>query len=274
MPENDLNKGQLVTDPDLNNADLVGQQGLTDQSATDQNQELLADGTDPNKTVKYSELKKATDAKNAEATARKEAEEKAAYAQRQLELVMAQQQGQQMAQPQAAPKTSLEQAMLEYGVTSDELYGDVIIKVMARKDEIDNAIRQQQNAVFANQQFVSTHPDVAQVVGSVNPMSGQVMTMSPEFAAVIAKKPYLAGACSTVESMYQIVMQERKLAEFEKNQVSLQEHQNRQGVDTATQPMGGSAAGGGGAGDQHNQPLMNREQVAEWDRKLDSGEQI
>ena len=79
--------------------------------------------------------------------------------------------------------------MLEYGVTADELYGDVMIKVMARKDQIDNAVRQQQNTIFANQQFMATHSDVSQVVGSVNPATGAIMTNRPELAAILAKKP-------------------------------------------------------------------------------------
>ncbi len=265
MPEKDLNNDQPVTDQDLNKADLVDQQGLTDQPATDQKQDLLADGTSKDKTVKYSEFEKA----NKKA---KDAEEGRLFAERQLELVVAQQQGQQMTQGQTVPKTSMEQAMLEYNVTADDLFGEVMIKVMARKDEIDNVVRQQQNTSFANQQFISTHPDVAQVVGSVNPATGQVMTMSPELAAILVKKPYLTGACTTVQAVYDIVMQERKLVKFEQNDAANKEHQTRQDVETATQPLGGSAAGGGGEGEPQPQKLMNDDQVAKIQARIDSGD--
>ena len=265
MPDNDLNTDQAVTDQGLNNADAATQQDLTDQAVADQKQDVLADGTDTNKTVPYAKLKEASDA-------RKEAEEKAAYAQRQLELLQAQQAGQQVSPVNVQPKTSMEQAMLEYGVTADELYGDVMIKVMARKDQIDNAVRQQQNTIFANQQFMATHSDVSQVVGSVNPATGAIMTNSPELAAILAKKPYLVGACTSVQATYEIVVQERKFAEFEKKQAAITEHQTRQGVENSTQPMGGSAAGGGGAGDIQDEKLMTREQVDATQARIDSGE--
>jgi hypothetical protein len=273
MPENDLNTDQPVTDPDLNSAGAVNQQDLQAQSVDEQNQNVLADGSDPNKPVPYAKLKTAIEAKNVEADARKQAEEKAAYAQRQLELMQAQMTGQQNAPQQNAPRTSMEQAMQDCGATADDLYGEVIVKVMARKDVIDRAMSQQQNVAFANQQFVSTHSDVLQVVGSVNPSTGQVMTPSPELAAIILQKPHLAGACTSVQAMYDIVMQERKLSELEKNHAALQQHQTRQGVDTATQPLGGSAAGGGGSGEQtQGQDLMTRAQVDDIERRLAAGE--
>ncbi len=258
MSENDLNTDQVITDPDLNNADAVDQQSLTDQVATDQNQEVLADGTDVDKTVKYSELKKATDA-------RKVAEEQAAYAQRQLELMQSQQ------QVPATPLSSTEQAMKELGLTADDLYGSNQLLVLNRKDQLDAQKMQQQNSAMMNQQFVATHPDASQVVGSVNPGTGQIMTMSPELAGILAIKPYLRGACIDVQSTYNIVMQERKLKEYETKQASINEHQVRQGVDNTTLPLGGSAAGGGGAVSQ-NQKLLTREQVAETERKIASGE--
>lgn len=262
MPENDENIEQPVTVPN-ETGQVVQGQGETVEPATQQVTENIEQNQE--KTVPYDRFKEVNDKK-------KEAEEKAAYAQRQLELLQAQQAGQQTAQPATQPKTSMEQAMLEHGVTADELYGDVMIKVMARKDQIDNAIRQQQNTVFANQQFIATHPDVSEVVGSVNPATGAIMTNSPELAAILAKKPYLVGACTTVQAVYEIVIQERKFAEFEKKEAANTEHQTRQGVDNSTQPMGASAAGGGASGEPQNQKLMSREQVDAVQARIDSGE--
>ena len=96
MPDNDLNTDQAVTDQGLNNADGATQQDLTDQAVADQKKDVLADGTDTNKTVPYAKLKEASDA-------RKEAEEKAAYAQRQLELLQAQQAGQRVSPVNVQP---------------------------------------------------------------------------------------------------------------------------------------------------------------------------
>lgn len=268
MSENDLNTDQVITDPDLNNADAVDQQSLTDQVATGQNQEVLADGTDVDKTVKYSELKKAIAGRDEEAAARKAAEEQATYAQRQLELMQMQQQ-----KVPAQQLSSTEQAMKELGLTADDLYGSNQLLVLNRKDQLDAQKMQQQNSAMMNQQFVATHPDASQVVGSVHPVTGQLMTMSPELIGIFAMKPYLRGACIDVQSSYNIVMQERKFKEYETQQASIQEHQIRQEVDNTTLPLGGSAAGGGGAGVvSQNQKLLTREQVAETERKIASGE--
>lgn len=275
MPETDLNKVGAVAQQDLNKADVVNQQDLDNAGVVDQQKQddKLADGTDANKDVKYSDLKKATDRANTEAEARKAAEEQAAYAQRQLELM--QQQAVVQANAPQQPLSPMEQALVDCGLTADELYvGENYVKVINRKDQILNANQQQQQIVNANQQFIAQHPDVSQVVGSVNPMTGQIMTCSPELMAILAKKQYLAGACTTVQATYDIVLQERKLAEFEKAQASNQEHQNRQEVDSNTLPMGGSAAGGGGTGDPNNQSLMTREQVLAIREKMANGEEI
>ena len=265
--EKDLNKAQAVTEPDLKETQPVTESGVTEQVADVQKQdEKLADGTSTEKDVPYSELKKATDAKNA-------AEEQTAYAQRQLELM--QQQALVQANAPQQPMTSTEQALADLGLTADDIYvGENYVKIMNRKDQIDSVKTQQQQIAVGNQQFAAQHPDVSQVVGSVNPMTGQIMTCSPELMSLLTKKPYLAGACTTVQAAYDIVLHERKLAEFEKTQASNQEHQNRQEVDNTTQPMGGSAAGGGGAGDPNNQSLMSREQVLAIEQKLADGEEI
>lgn len=264
MPEEDLNKDQSVTDSDLNNAGSVDQQDLQAQSVTEGTQEVLADGTSKDKTVKYSELEKAVKRATTAEEARMQAE-------RTLELMQAHQQGRQAAAPQNAPKNSMEQAMLEHNVTADELYGDVMVKVIARKDEIDKAASQQQAAALSNLQFISTHPDIGQVVGSVNPATGQLMTASPELMSIVTNNPHLAGACGTVSGAYNVVMQSRRLAELEKNDEANKAHQTRQGVDNATLPLGASAAGGGGSGEPQQQGLLSREQVDQIDADIKAG---
>ncbi len=259
----DVNTTQVVTEPDLKDAEVVNQQGVEGQVADDQKTDVLADGTSTDKTVPYSRLKEEVDRAKA-------AEEQAAHAQRQLELM--QQKALLQANPPQQPKTSMEQALVDCDVAEDELYGENITKVMNRKEQIDLARTQQQQSAFSTQQFMVTHSDVSQVVGSVNPVTGQMMP-TQELATLLAKKPHLIGACSTIQSAYQVVLDERELAKLQNTQVSNQEHLNRQGIDVKTEPLGGSAAGGGAAGDV-NQTMMTREQTLEIIAKLDNGEQV
>ncbi len=273
MAENDLNNAPVVTEQkeDLNNADVVNQQDLNNADVVNQQEQddnKLADGTDVDKTVPYAKLKEAADA-------RKLAEEQAAYAQRQLELYQANQsQVQQPAQSTRQAGSTYEQAVFDLGLTADDLYGENIIKVQNRKAQLDQALQQQQTAYSANSQFVTSHPDFMQVVGSVNPATGTIMSWSQEALTLQQKKPWLVGAFNTAQGAYEAVMAERNLIELEKNAAANKEHLDRQGIDTASQPLGGSAAGGGAAGDVQNQQMMSRKQVEEIEQKLANGEAV
>lgn len=268
MADNDLNTAQAVTEQDLNSADAVNQQDLKTDSVNQTQQDgMLADGTSENKDVPYAKLKEATDA-------RKKAEEDAAFSQRQLELLQANQQGQQQAaQPQQAGST-YEQAMNDLGITAEDLYGENMIKVQNRKSQLDQAMQTQQTAHNANVQFFNSHLDFQQVVGSVNLATGTMMSWSSEALALQQKKPWLTGAFQSAQGAYEAVMAERRLVELEGKAAVSQEHLNRQGADTASQPLGGSAAGGGGAGDVQGTTLMTRAEVLETERKLANGEAV
>ncbi len=266
----DLNKEQSVASQDLKNADAVNQQDLQKDLVNQSQQDgTMADGSDADKkTVKYAEFQKANEAKKAAEAAQIAAEEQTLTAQRQLELL----QMQKLADANPVqPKSSMEQALADCGVTAEEMYGEVIPRVMARKDEIDRANLAQQQAVLGVQQFIVSHPDINQVVGSVNPATGQIVAPSTEVMALVAKKPYLRQ--STTEAIYDAVIESRELAEFKKTQAANEEHLNRQGLDNDLQPLGGSAAGGGGGGDV-NQPMMSREQQQEIRRKVEAGETV
>lgn len=268
MENNDLNNAQAVTEQDLNSAGSVAQQDLTDQSVNDQTQDgKLADGTDENKTVPYAKLKEAADA-------RKIAEEATAHAQRELELLQANMQGQQQATQQQTqqPGSTFEQAMQQLGLTDDDLFGENVRKVNILAGQLDAANSQVQNTVNANMQFVNTHPDFSQVVGSVNPSTGQVMSLSQEAMAILQKKPYLANA--SYEAVYSEVIQARQFKEFETVAAAEKEHLVRAGVDADTLPLGGSAAGGGTGGDNQTQQMMSREAQQEILRKLANNEAV
>ena len=263
MPDenNDLNNAQPVTEPDLN-AEAVIQPDLTDQPVQDQNQEVLADGTTKDKTVKYEELEKAVQG-------RKAAEEQAAHAQRQLDLMQMNAQQQQV-QPQV-PKSSMEQALIDCGTTAEDMGydGNMQVKVMNRKDELDAARMQQSHIAMSTQQFAMSHPDMNEVVGSVNLATGIIVAPTQELLMLVQKKPYLAQASTT--DIYNAVLHERKFSEYEKASKVQQEHLARQGVKVETQPLGGSAAGGGGSGSQGSQQLMGREQTAKIEADLAAG---
>lgn len=243
------------------NVDDAGQQQTGNNGiAADSQQEANQDAAG-NQNDEVTGLKAAAEA---ERKKRQEAEEQAAYAQRQLEL------NQQQAVVSAnQPKTSAEQALADLGITADDLYGENQLRFIERKDQIDKAQTQQQQAMFSVHQFITQHPDINEVVGSVNPATGLITAPSSELSALVAKKRYLTGA--TLEMLYESVVQERKLLEFEKSQTVLKEHQKRQGVDNDTLPLGASAAGGVAGGDVQ-QKLMSRDEVLETERKLTAGE--
>ena len=264
----DLNNSQSVAGSDLNNTQSVAVQDLT-QPVTGTQDEILKDGSKKSeKTVKYEEFEKSN-------TRAKVAEE-ALLVERQ-KLAQAIQLQQQTAQtPQVAqvpqPNSTYELAMQQLGLGDEDLYGENIRKVNVRTAELDATVQQQQNIFSANQQFIASHPDFTQVVGSVNHATGQVVSMSQEALILLQKKPYLANA--SYQSVYDEIQASRKFVELEKVAAASKEHLARQGVNTETDPLGGSAAGGGGAGDTNNQQMMTREQVLDIRKRQANGEQV
>ncbi len=265
MAENDLNTNQAVTDS-----------SLTDQPATDQDlsqsvtgtadadvQQTLADGTTVDKSVPYDKFKAANDAKNA-------AEQQTQLLQGQMQIMQANQQPvQQVAQQQ--PQTTLEQAMADCGVTGDEMYGEMTVKVLNRKAEIDTALASHTNAAHANQQFENTHTDFGSVVGIRNPMTGSVQP-SAEIMNILTEKPWLtAAAYSSSEGAYKIVMSEREITKLEQQNTVQQEHLQQQGIDTKLAPVSGAAASGGALSAKATGPVTIAQQE-DMEQRVASGE--
>lgn len=205
------------------------------------------------KTIPYDRFKEVNEAKNQ------------AEAQLQAAQLTVQQQNmllQQNQQPRQRPKTTYEQAVLEAGL-QDESYlnQEQQAQVFARKDQLDNRRFQQEQANTQNNQFAATHDDYPQVVGTTDPMTG-AFTPSPELRTLLTKKPYLLQAAnSSGQAAYDLVMQERKLNEFEQNQTVTDEQNVRQTVDAKTQPM--SPASSGGGGDSSNDASFNTREAVE-----------
>ena len=255
----DVNKTQVVTEPeDANKEQVVTAPGEITEPAnqTEGNQD---------KTVPYDRFKEVNDQKKA-------AEEQAMQAQRTLELYQANVAGQQQGQQQEVAKTTLDQALLNCGVIADEMYGEAQVRVLNEKSRLDAVQMKSQQSMNADIQFIASHPDIAQVVGSVNPATGQLISMSPEAVTLLQKKPHLAGV--SLQVAYNEIIQERKFKEYESKTTVNQEHLNRQDADNVSQPLGGSAAGGGGAGDPNSQQMMTREQQQDIRNRIANGEEI
>lgn len=238
--EKDLNKGQVVTDPDLT-AQAVDEQGVADPAGVQRDGTVLADGTSQDKDVPYSKFKEANEAKKAAEEAQRIAEEQLQQTRDQIALVNAQPIQAQVEKP----VSNYEQALRDCGVAGEDyLTEEQRIKVNARQEQINAVKTQQDNQVFANQQFAQSHSDFGTAVGQANPVTGQFM-YSAELQKILTEKPHLQGSCYTAQGAYKVVMEQRKLAKLSEEAAAMKEHQQQQGVDANLSPMSSAAAGGG-----------------------------
>lgn len=184
----------------------------------------------------------------------------------QMQLITA---NQASVQPQvpAQPKTLFEQCAERLG------FGDGSYLTGEQHGQVLQLMIQVQGNVATTQNYIQSHPDFVQVAGTIHQQTGQLIP-SAELQKILTEKPQLRSLAASPQGAYELVMQERKLAELEKNATANQEHLTRQEFDNKTEPLGGSAAGGGGAGDPNNQQMMSREQVREIEQKLADGEQV
>lgn len=260
MSENkeDLNNGQSVAGSDLNSA-----QPVTGQDLQPTGQGKLADGTDENKTVPYSELKKAIDEKNAAEQRIREQEEL-------YRSQMAMAQANQPVQPQQ-PLSDYDQAKADLGLAGEEFLDEgQRSKVFARMTEIMNIRNQQATITLANQQFEATHPDFSSVVGLRNPVTGQIQP-SAEILKILTEKPYLtAAAGASSQGAYEIVMQQRQIDKLRQENAVNQEHLQQQNIDNTLAPVSGAAAAGGAVTTTGGSITV--EQQLEMERRVAAGE--
>lgn len=262
MPDEnkDLNKSESVAQTDLNNVQSVAGQDLT-QPVT----EKLADGTDANKTVPYTELKKAIDEKKA-------IEQQAANDKQLYEQQMALMQNNKPQQTEIKqPASVYDQAKAELGLAGEEYIDESQRgKIYGKINEIMNAQNQQQNAAYANQQFEATHTDFSSVVGVRHPSTG-VIAPSTEITKILMEKPYLtAAAYASSQGAYEIVMNERRLAQLQQQTTIQEEHLKTQGIDTKLAPVSGAAAAGGAV--TTTGASVTIDQQREMEEKVASGE--
>lgn len=233
---------QLVTGQQKGvTAQSTAEQGVEGQVAADSQQGVLADDTSQDKDVPYSRFKEVNEKAKAAEDAKVLAEEQAQQARDQLALVQANQAPVQVQQP----VSTYEQALNDCGLKGQEyLSQEEQIKVNARMEQLGTMRTQQQQQSIIDQQFAQSHPDFGKAVGQLNSVTGQFMA-SAELQKILMEKPYLQASCSTARGAYEIVMQERKLAELSQKNTSLEQHQTQQNVDANLAPMSSVAAGGG-----------------------------
>ncbi|KKK64082.1 hypothetical protein LCGC14_2987820, partial [marine sediment metagenome] len=260
----DLNKSQSVADADLNKNQSVAGTDLN-QSVTEKQAETLADGTDENKTVPYSEMKKAIDA-------RTEAEEKLAKQEQDHATQMAiLQANQQPVQSQTQPVPDYDQAKADLGLTNEAYIDEVQrSKIFVRMTELINVRSRQSAANFSNQQFEGSHSDFGSVVGLRNPVTNQVQPTA-ELLKIITEKPYLAAAASaSSQGAYEIVIQQRELDKLQQQNIVQEEHLKQQGIDTKLAPVSGAAAAGGSMAAATG--IVTVEQQREMEERVAAGE--
>lgn len=270
--EQDANIDQNVAGQQADSAQVAAGQDVTGQSSAG---DVAAGDTNQDKgPVPYDRFKEVNEAKNEAVKAQEAAEQATRTAQDQLAVAMAN--PVQQVQPQVQqPLSTFEQAMADCGATAEELPydGAMQVKVQNRKEQLEQIKQNSTQQFLENRQFINSHPDYGEAVGKTSPTTGQIVP-SAEITEILQRKPHLtAAAYASAQGAYNIVMDERKLTKFEADQATLKEHQDRQGIDNETLPLGGSAAGGGAAGDVQ-QKMMTREQVLEVEAKLAGGEAV
>lgn len=224
---------QLVDGPGVNQP--TTEQGVEGQVAAD---ESLVEGqpAQDEQQVPYERFKEVNEQ-------RKAAEEAKALAEQQLQQTRDQMALQPQVQPQKTVST-YEQALTDCQLLDEEfLTQEQQIRVNARHEQLINAKNQQAQANQADLQFAQSHPDFVKAVGYLNPQGHFVA--SAELNKILMEKPYLRGSCVTAQGAYEIVMQERKLAELSQQTTTLKAHQTRQNVDGNLAPMSPAATGGG-----------------------------
>ena len=265
MPEEnkDLNNASLVTGQDLKKDQSVAGQDLN-VSGQDESGKL-ADGTDENKTVPYTELKKAIEE-------RKAAEEQLQRQEQEHQTRMAiLQANQQSAQTQTQPLSDYDQAKANLGLASEEYLDEgQRSSVHTEMTKIINVRGRQSAAALTNQQFEINHSDFGSVVGLRNSLTGAIQPTA-EILKILTEKPYLtAAAYASSQGAYEIVMQQREIDKLQQQNTVQEEHLKQQGIDTKLNPVSGAAAAGGGIAAQTGKVTLQQQQ--EMEERVAAGE--
>lgn len=171
----------------------------------------------------------------------KVAEEQAQQARDQLALTQANQ-GQV---EQQQPVSNYEQALRDCGLFGEDfLNQEQQIQLNTRMEQLGMMRVQQQQQAIADQQFAQRHSDFGKVVGQLNQVTGQFMATA-ELQKLLMEKPFLRASCTTAQGAYEIIMQERKLADLSQKAAVMQQQQTQQQIDANLAPMSSTAAGGG-----------------------------
>jgi len=190
----------------------------------------------------------------------------------QTENAVLKQQATQVVAPSqtAQPESTYARAVKELGLQDETwLTTEQQAKVFARKEQLDQQNQQQFMRMTVDTQFMASHPDYGDVVGRMNPVTGAFIP-SEELQRILMTKPYLSVvAQSGAQAAYELVVQERQLAELKRLQSTLSEQDTRQNIDALTAPMSPAAASGG---DLTGMGLNTAEEVARMEARVKAGE--
>lgn len=237
----DLNKGQPVTGQDLTAQPVTGS-SVSGSAGGQQEATVLADGTNQDKDVPYGRFKEANEAKKAAEEAQRLAEQEAQQTRDQMALMQASQvQAQQPAQ--APPQSTYEQAAKDLGYDPEFMDEAQRVQVHRRMEQLNVARTQQQQMAVASQQFANSHSDFGTAVGQMN-VAGQFIA-SAELQKILMEKPHLRASCNTAAGAYQVVMDQRKVAELTQKAQAAEEQEIKNKADAKTGPMSLAAVGGG-----------------------------
>ena len=202
----------------------------------------------------------------AEKQKRQEAEAAAEVAKAESEMAKA---VQKKATAVQKPMTTYEQAKAELGLSDVEWLSEPQKdQVEARRAQLDNARTTQTIAQATARQFMDSHDDFAEAVGTVHPVTGEFIP-SKEVIQILAKEPYLrASIFQGPESAYKIVMKHRKAAEKEAKLATLEEHQAALSEDDKLKPMSPGSRGGGSS---TKRTYKTAEDVRAMEREIEAG---
>ena len=215
--QTDVNNSQIVADTGVVEAEAPTVEGVSQEAAPDtsvqapdagvqqeeapaQSTEVLADGTQTDKPVEYSRFKEVNDAKNA-------GDEENA---RLRQFIQSQQAAPQPQQPQQQPQSISLQVMQELNIDPEDiLTGAQQAQINDEVARRTTAVTQSQNQV---QNFITSKPDYAQVVGTLDPLTNQFIYAQPMLRVMQANPGItqaLQGAGSGAAQLaYQIASQD------------------------------------------------------------------
>jgi hypothetical protein len=208
----------------------------------------------------------------AEKEKRQQLEAQVGLLQDQMTLISANQP--QQTQTAKAPSSAYEQAVAELGLQGQQWLDETQrAQIEARREQIITEQNSRRYNQMSANQFIASHADYAEAVGTTNPATGQFVP-SRELMEILRDEPYLRSSLTSPENAYQIVMRHRQRVKRDKEYAAMKEHQGQQELDNKINPMSPSSVGGGTSGEAGGPLNVNStfDDVAEIERRVKAGQ--